>query len=58
VPDFSKLTEAEWRLLRQRMEEIAEGNTRSRVQLNPVEVAEYMLMLMDRIDDLERKLSA
>ncbi len=58
MPDFSKLTEAEWRLLRQRMEEIAEGNTRSRVQLNPVEVAEYMLMLMDRIDDLERKLSA
>jgi DnaJ-domain-containing protein 1 len=58
VPDFSKLTEAEWRLLRQRMEEIAEGNARSRVQLNPVEVAEYMLMLMDRIDDLERKLSA
>jgi hypothetical protein len=58
VPDFSKLTEAQWRLLRQRMEEIAEGNTRSRLQLNPVEVAEYMLMLMDRIDDLERKLSA
>jgi DnaJ-domain-containing protein 1 len=58
VTDPSKLTEAQWRLLRQRMEEIAEGNTRYRVQLNPIEVAEYMLMLMDRIDDLERKLSA
>jgi hypothetical protein len=58
MPDPSKLTEAQWRLLRQMMEEIAEGNTRHRVQLNPVEVAEYMLMLMDRIDELERRLSA
>jgi hypothetical protein len=58
VPDPSKLTEEQWRLLRDRMEDIAEGNTRSRVKLDPVEVAEYVLMLMDRIDDLEKKLSA
>lgn len=58
MTDPSKLTEPQWRLLRQKMEEIAEGNTRYRLQLNPVEVAEYMLMLMDRIEDLEKRLSA
>jgi hypothetical protein len=56
--DHGALTEEQWRLFRAKMEEIAEGNTRSRVQLNPVAVAEAMLVLMDRIDELEKKLSA
>jgi hypothetical protein len=56
--DHAALTEEQWRLFRAKMEEIAEGNTRSRVQLNPVAVAEAMLVLMDRIDELEKKLSA
>jgi DnaJ-domain-containing protein 1 len=50
------LNDDQWELLRARMEEIAEGNTRFRLQLNPIEVAEYMLMLMDRIDDLEKRI--
>jgi hypothetical protein len=50
------LTDNQWQLLRAKMEEIAEGNTRFRVKLNPIEVAEYMLMLMDRIDELEKRI--
>jgi hypothetical protein len=56
--NHAALTEEQWRLFRAKMEEIAEGNTRSRVKLNPVAVAEAMLVLMDRIDELEKKLSA
>jgi hypothetical protein len=52
------LTEEQWRLFRAKMEEIAEGNTRSQVKLNPIAVAEAMLVLMDRMDELEKKLSA
>jgi hypothetical protein len=43
-------------MLRARMEEIAEGNTRSQVKLNPVELAGYVLLLLDRIDDLEKRI--
>jgi hypothetical protein len=50
------LTDDQWRLLRARMEEIAEGNTRFQLKLNPIEVAEYMLMLMDRVDELEKRI--
>jgi hypothetical protein len=54
--DRLPLTDAQWAMLRARMEEIAEGNTRSRVKLNPVELAGYVLLLLDRIDDLEKRI--
>jgi hypothetical protein len=54
--DRLPLTDAQWAMLRARMEEIAEGNTRSQVKLNPVELAGYVLLLLDRIDDLEKRI--
>jgi hypothetical protein len=50
------LTEAQWLLFRAKMEEIAERNERSHAKVNPVEMAEMMLLLMDRIDHLEKRL--
>jgi hypothetical protein len=52
------LTDVQWQLYRAKMEQVAEGNEHARIKLNPVEMAEMMLILMDRIDDLEKKLSA
>jgi hypothetical protein len=52
------LTDAQWQLYRAKMEQIAAANEHARAKLNPVEMAEMMLILMDRIDDLEKKLSA
>jgi hypothetical protein len=51
------LTEQQWRILRQRMELIAEGNLTGQVQLNPTELAGFVLLLMDRIDDLEKRMA-
>jgi hypothetical protein len=51
------LTDAQWKIFRNRMEQIAEGSTRVREKLNPVAMAEMMLILMDRIDELEKRLS-
>lgn len=56
-PDRIPLTEQQWRLLRQRMEALAEGNVTAQVRLNPVELAGFVLLLMDRIDDLEKRLA-
>jgi hypothetical protein len=50
------LSDAQWQIFREQMEQIAEQNTRSQVQLNPVAIAEAMLVLMDRIDELEKRL--
>jgi hypothetical protein len=50
------LSDTQWQLFRNKMEEVAEGNTRSGVKLNPIEVAEALLILMDRIDELEKRL--
>jgi hypothetical protein len=55
--DRIPLTEQQWRLLRQRMEMIAEGNVTSQVRLNPAELAGFVLLLMDRIDDLEKRMA-
>ena len=55
--DRIPLTEQQWRILRQRMEAIAEGNVTAQVRLNPVELAGFVLLLMDRIDDLEKRLA-
>jgi hypothetical protein len=55
--DRIPLTEQQWRLLRQRMEAIAEGNVTAQVRLNPVELAGFVLLLMDRIDDLGKRIA-
>jgi hypothetical protein len=39
------------------MEVIAEGNLTSQVRLNPAELAGFVLLLMDRIDDLEKRIA-
>ncbi|HEV7365114.1 MAG TPA: hypothetical protein VGN76_04660 [Gemmatimonadales bacterium] len=51
------LSDSQWQIFREQMELIAEQNTRSQVQLNPVAVAEAMLVLMDRIDELEKRIA-
>jgi hypothetical protein len=51
------LSDAQWQIFREQMERIAEQNTRSQVQLNPVAVAEAVLLLMDRIDELEKRIA-
>ena len=56
-PDRIPLTEEQWRLLRQLMEALAEGNVTAQVRLNPVELAGFVLLLMDRIDDLEKRIA-
>ena len=55
--DRIPLTEQQWRLLRQRMEAIAEGNVTAQVRVNPAELAGFVLLLMDRIDDLEKRMA-
>jgi hypothetical protein len=55
--DRIPLTEQQWRVLRQQMEQIAEGNVTAPVKLNPVELAGFVLLLMDRIDDLEKRIA-
>jgi hypothetical protein len=54
------VTEDQWRIFRAKMEEIAEGNARmpDGVQVNPMHLAEMVLFLMDKIDHLEKRLSA
>jgi hypothetical protein len=55
---YRKLTDQQWVLFRAQMEAVAEGNERSpRWTMNPVEVAEIMLLLMDRIDELEKRIA-
>jgi hypothetical protein len=59
MAEMRPVTDEQWRLLRNRMEMIAEGNERSpRWAINPVEMAELMLFLMDRIDQLQQKIDA
>jgi hypothetical protein len=53
-----KVTDQQWAILRVKMEEIAEGNVRSpEAAINPVEMAEMLLLLMDRIDHLEKRIA-
>ena len=52
MPD--RLTDAQWRQLRQRMEHIANGGPQP--EIRPAALAGYLLMLMDRIDGLEEQL--
>jgi hypothetical protein len=56
MPADYRLTDAQWQLFRSQMEAVAEGNERSQLKLNPVELAEMVLLLMDRIDNLEKRL--
>lgn len=52
-----KVTDQQWAILRVKMEEIAGGNVRSPpAAINPVEMAEVLLLLMDRIDYLEKRI--
>jgi hypothetical protein len=57
MDSYRKLTDEQWTLFRAQMEAVAEGNERSRWTMNPVEVAEMMLLLMDRIDELEKRIA-
>jgi hypothetical protein len=52
------LTDEQWASFRDQMEAIAEGNARTPEghKVNPVELAEMVLLLMDRIDDLEKRI--
>jgi hypothetical protein len=55
----SRLTDAQWREFRARMEELAEASARSpEREVNKAELAEMLLLLVDRIDQLEKRLSA
>jgi hypothetical protein len=57
---MTPVSDAQWRAFRQKMEQISEENARhpQRRETGAEELAEMVLLLMDRIDDLERKLSA
>lgn len=53
-----KVTDQQWAILRVKIEEIAESNVRSpEAAINPAEMAEMLLLLMDRIDYLEKRIS-
>jgi hypothetical protein len=50
------LTEDQWHFLRAQMEAVAGGHLDRRSTVNPVELAEMILILMDRIDQLEKEI--
>ena len=53
-----KVTDQQWAILRVKIEEIAESNVRSpEAAINPAEMAVMLLLLMDRIDYLEKRIS-
>jgi hypothetical protein len=52
-----KVTDQQWAIFRTKMEEIAGSNVRSpQAAMSPVEMAEMVLLLMDRIDYLEKRI--
>jgi hypothetical protein len=51
------LTDEQWRIFRARLEELAERAS-SGSEVSREELAEMLLLLVDRIDDLEKRLRA
>jgi transposase len=59
MADQLPLTDAQWRLLRVRIEALAEGHDRAAWKMrNPEAMAGLFLLLMDRIDQLEKQIRA
>ena len=54
MPD--RLTDAQWRELRKRMEDLFFSRVHAEPTVKPAALAGYLLMLMDRIDGLEGQL--
>lgn len=53
------LSEAQWQAFRQRMEEMAKGEAKAvELGLNPELLGELVLLLIDRIDELQKKIDA
>jgi hypothetical protein len=51
------VSEAQWQAFRQRMEQMAKGEQKAvELGLNPELLGELVLLLIDRIDDLQRKI--
>src|SRR4051812_15673562 len=60
-PVADRLTEAQWRLLRTRLEELAEHQASRDVrhtEMTRAEMGELLLLLVDKIDDLQRRIDA
>jgi hypothetical protein len=52
-----QLTDEQWRIFRDRLEELAERSARDQQdEVSRAELGEMLLLLMDRIDDLEQRL--
>jgi hypothetical protein len=55
----SRLTDAQWQTFRKRIEALAEARAQSpEHEVNKAELAEMLLLLVDRIDDLQRRIDA
>ena len=50
------LTDDQWRIFRAQLEQLAEDNARSPTVVRSAEMAEMLLLLVDRIDELEKRL--
>ncbi len=50
------LTEEQWRIFRAQLEQLAEENARSPSIVRSAEMAEMLLLLVDRIDELEKRI--
>jgi hypothetical protein len=56
---MTRITDAQWREFRKRMEEISEAKARGSrsIGIENELLAEMVLLLMDRIDDLEKRIA-
>jgi hypothetical protein len=50
------LTDEQWRIFRAQLEQLAEANARSPSVVRSAEMAEMLLLLVDRIDELEKRI--
>jgi hypothetical protein len=50
------LTDEQWRIFRAQLEQLAEANARSPGVVRSAEMAEMLLLLVDRIDELEKRI--
>jgi hypothetical protein len=50
------LTDEQWRIFRAQLEQLAEANARSPSVVRSAEMAEMLLLLVDRIDELEKRM--
>jgi hypothetical protein len=50
------LTDEQWRIFRAQLEQLAEANARSPSVVRSAEMAEMLRLLVDRIDELEKRI--